>query len=70
MAHTEPQPLRAASAGLPEGTPRWITPDLLEQTQLLWGKKSGIAISIQEALAIILRVGALFDVLSRRYKNE
>ena len=58
--------IRADRAGLPPGTPEWVTVDLLAKTRDLWGKRAGIPISSEEALAIILRVSTLMDVLSRR----
>jgi hypothetical protein len=53
-------------AVVPAGTPAWVTPALLEQTQVIWGERCGIVIGPDEALAIILRVSTLLDVLSRR----
>jgi hypothetical protein len=53
-------------ADLPAGTPSWVTAELLQQTQELWTKKSGISIGPDEALGIILRVSTLLDVLARR----
>lgn len=61
-----PSNLRAARAGLPPGTPEWVTVELLEKTRVLWGKRAGFPISSEEALGIILRVSTLLDVLSRR----
>ena len=58
--------LRADRAGLPPGTPGWVTVELLEKTRILWGKRAGFPISSEEALGIILRVSTLLDVLSRR----
>ncbi len=61
-----PSQLRAARAGMPAGTPEWVTAELLEKTRVLWGKRAGFPISSEEALGIILRVSALLEVLSRR----
>jgi hypothetical protein len=62
LLHTTARP----RASVPSGTLAWVTPALLEQTQEIWGKRNGIAINPDEALAIILRVSTLLDVLSRR----
>jgi hypothetical protein len=61
-----PSPLRAVRAEVPPGTPAWVTVELLQKTRILWGKRAGSPISSEEALAIILRVSTLLDVLSRR----
>jgi hypothetical protein len=61
-----PSIARADRAGMPPGTPPWVTPELLEKTREFWGKRAGIAMSSDEALGIILRVSALLDVLTRR----
>lgn len=62
LSHSTARP----RALVPPGTPDWVTPALLEQTQEIWTKRGGIVISSDEALAIILRVSTLLDVLSRR----
>jgi hypothetical protein len=56
----------ASRPGVPPGTPSWVTAELIERTQKIWGKRSGKAIGPDEALGMILRVGNLFDVLSGR----
>ena len=61
---------RAGRADVPSGTPAWVTPELLKKTQEIWGKKSGIPISSDEALGILLRVSALLDVLHTETNNE
>ena len=67
MTHSlDPQPLRAARAGLPPATPAWVTPELVEKTVRFWSERSGILVSSDEAIGIILRVGTLIDVLNRR----
>ena len=65
-AHTPPHPTARPRALVPPGAPGWVTSSLLEQTQEIWGKRSGITITPDEALAIILRVSTLLDLLSRR----
>jgi hypothetical protein len=57
---------RAVRAELPPGSPPWVTVELLQKTQQIWGKRAGIPIGSEEALGIILRVSTLMDVLSRR----
>ena len=49
-----------------QAIPEWITPELLERTRELWERKSGAPVTTQDALAILLRVGALLDILTRK----
>ena len=55
----------APGASMPPGTPAWVKPGLLQRTRDVWGRRAGIPISADEALAILLRTGTLLDVLSR-----
>lgn len=66
MSLSDDQSHRAGRAATPSKAPTWITPELIEKTRDLWGKRYGIAIGSEEAVAIILRVGTLVDVLTRR----
>ena len=49
---------------VPAGAPRWVTPELLADTLHVWQPYYGNLTS-EDALAIILNVGNLFDVLRR-----
>jgi hypothetical protein len=60
--------LRAGRAAVPPGTPAWVTAELLENTRKIWQKRTTFPIGSEEALAIILRVGALIDVLRSENK--
>jgi hypothetical protein len=47
---------------VPAGAPRWVTPELLADTLRVWQPYYG-SLTSQDALAIIMNVGSLFDVL-------
>jgi hypothetical protein len=49
---------------VPAGAPRWVTPELLADTLRVWQPCYG-SLTSQDALAIILNVSNLFDVLRR-----
>jgi hypothetical protein len=61
-----PHSPRAARAGVPPGAPSWVSAELLQKTQEIWGKRYKREIGSKEALGIILRVSALIDALFRR----
>jgi hypothetical protein len=42
-----------------------VTPELIEQTIRVWQPRYGEPLTPDDALAIILNVGRLFEVLSR-----
>lgn len=55
---------------MPPGTPSWITPELVAMTLKVWQPFYTIALSVEEAVAIILSVGRLFRVFSGGTSNE
>lgn len=57
---------RAARAGVPAGAPSWVSAELLQKTQKIWGKRYKRDIGSEEALGIILRISTLLDELFRR----
>ncbi len=56
-----PTPVHAVDT--PPGTPRWITPTLVELTLRVWQPHYRDPLSIDEAVRILLRMGALVDAL-------
>ncbi len=67
--HAEPTQSHGPSARgfdcapLPAATPPWITPELVEHTLRVWQPRCTEPLSIDEAIAMILRIGRLSDVL-------
>jgi hypothetical protein len=51
--------------GAPPGAPAWVTPALIAQTIKTWQPYYETRLTPDDALAMILNVGRLFDVLSR-----
>jgi len=49
----------------PPGAPAWVTPALIAQTIKTWQPYYETHLTPDDALAMILNVGRLFDVLSR-----
>lgn len=49
-----------------EAVPGWITLELIDKTMRLWSKRSGVPVSAEEAVGILLRVGTLLDVLTQQ----
>jgi len=49
---------------VPAGSPRWVTPELLADTLRVWQPYYG-DLTPDDALAIIMNVGNLFDALRR-----
>jgi hypothetical protein len=55
----------AAPATLPAGAPNWVTEDLIELTLSTWQPWYKRQLTPEDALAIIMNVGRMFEVLSR-----
>jgi hypothetical protein len=53
-------------ATLPPGAPSWVTPELVARTLEVWQPYYSDPLTPEDALAMILGVGCLFDLLSRR----
>jgi hypothetical protein len=58
------QPSDPARAVVPSGAPAWITPELVARTLKVWQPYYTFALSPEDAVAIILGVARLFDVLA------
>ena len=56
---------RLPAVEVPAGAPAWITSELVEKTIRVWQPYYADPLTPEDALAIILNVGRLFDVLSR-----
>lgn len=50
---------------LPEGTPAWITADLVETTLRVWQRFYPRPLTVGDAITILLNTGRLMAVLSR-----
>lgn len=48
---------------LPHGTPPWITTDLITQTLRVWQPLSPRHLAEEDAVAILLNIGHLFEVV-------
>ena len=51
---------------VPPGVPKWITPDLISETLAVWApkyEKRGVMLTTEDAIEILVNVGALADVL-------
>jgi hypothetical protein len=55
----------APPAAVPVGAPAWVTADLVELTLATWQRFYDAPLTPEDALAIIMTVGRLFEVLSR-----
>jgi hypothetical protein len=49
----------------PSGAPSWVTADLIKQTIKVWQRFYPTPLTADDALAIILNVAELIDVLSQ-----
>lgn len=54
-----------APAMLPAGAPAWVTSELVELTISTWQRYYDVPLTPEDALAIIMTAGRLFEVLSR-----
>lgn len=50
---------------LPAGTPAWVTVDLVLLTLKVWRKHYREALSVEDAVTIVLNAGRLFSVFGR-----
>ena len=55
---------------VPSGAPPWITPELIEQTLLVWQPFYQDQLIPEDALAIIMSVGRMVDLLSNGEGHE
>ncbi len=56
----------SAAHRMPTTLPAWITPELVRQTRKTWQPYYKEELSEQDAVTILLGVGRLLEVLSRR----
>src|SRR5256885_801485 len=56
-------PSRRTPAGLPAGTPPWITAELANQTIATWQPSYAQPLTLQDAIQILLSVGQLIEAL-------
>lgn len=54
---------------LPAATPGWITAELVELTIRVWQPYYRETLSVEEAIDILRRTGALLTILPRRNKS-
>ena len=54
------------AAALPPGTPSWVTPELVQLTLKTWQPHYDYSLTPEDAVTMILSVGLLLGVLSRR----
>lgn len=50
---------------LPAGTPAWVTVDLVLLTLKVWQRHYRQALSVEDAVTIVLNAGRLFSVFGR-----
>jgi len=60
------QPRDAAPVVLPSGTPAWITPELVELTQIVWQPYYGEPLTVEDSITILRNAGGLLEALARR----
>lgn len=56
---------KARTAGVPPGTPAWISADLIDHTIRVWQPYYERALTKEEAVEILVAVGNLADALGR-----
>jgi hypothetical protein len=59
------QPRGPRADALPPGTPKWISPKLVRQTIETWQPFYEKPLTLDDAVTILIRVGRLFEILSR-----
>jgi hypothetical protein len=66
--HSQPDdrpPSGKELSAVPAGAPAWVTAELIQETIRVWQPYYADPLTADDALAIILGVGRLFEVLSR-----
>ena len=53
------------SVKVPPGAPAWVTPELIEHTLRVWQPYYDDHLIPEDALAMILNIGRIFEVLSQ-----
>ncbi len=60
----------ATSLVVPSGAPSWVTPELLEKTVKVWQPYYEEELIPEDALAIIMGVGRIFEFLADGHSDE
>ncbi len=68
--HIEPRGDEPEAVRVPEGAPRWVTRELIEQTLRVWQPYYENPLIPEDALEMITGVGRLLDALSRGDDHE
>lgn len=68
--HVQPRGAEPEAVRVPEGAPRWVTPELIEQTLRVWQPYYESPLIPEDALEMIMSVGRLVDVLARGDGHE
>ena len=55
---------------VPDGTPEWITPELIRETIATWQPFYSDSLTPEDAVTMLTSVGRLFAVLSRGLSHE
>ena len=58
---SQPVPIR-----VPDGAPKWVTPDLIERTINVFQPKYNKPLTAEDSLEIILNTVHLFDLLTEK----
>ncbi|WP_320685359.1 hypothetical protein [Gemmata algarum] len=54
---------------LPDGTPPWITSELVSHTVALWSRYSPRPLKLEDAVDMLVQVGELYEVLGLSSPN-
>lgn len=60
----------AALPVVPSGAPSWVTPELIEKTVKVWQPYYEEELIAEDALAIILGAGRVFEYFAQGLRNE
>lgn len=63
-------PQQTPAVVVPQGSPAWITPELVARTLQVWQPYYKQPLSPQDAVTMILDVSRLFDVLAQRERSR
>jgi len=55
---------------IPDGTPAWISQELIQETLRVWQPFYAVHLTTQDAIEMITNVGRMYDVLSRDSCHE
>ena len=67
----KPDPVDSATLPVvPTGAPAWVTPELIEKTVKVWQPYYEEELIPEDALAIILGAGRVFEYLAQGFRHE